>query len=108
VKGADEDRPRVRLLFPDGCTMTADDAVSVLLLWGAVQWTPVTDLAEVKVELARRAGALRGADVDPSLPADVFLEALDEAALVAVLHVPAKSKPGVLDAPWRERHDPEG
>lgn len=95
-------------MFADGCTMTADDSVSVLLLWGGVQWEPVKDLAEVKVELARRAGVLRGADVDPMLPADEFLQALDMAGVVAVLQMPEKSKPGVMDAPWRERYDPEG
>lgn len=98
----------VRLLFPNGTTMTADTAEDVLLLWGSVQWSPVTDLGEVKAVLSDRANALHGADVDPALPPEVFLEALDEAALLAFLQVPDKSKPGVVDAPWRERHDPAG
>lgn len=94
----------VNLLFPDGTVLRGETADDVLATWGLLQWTPVKDPADVKAALADRVWALSQLPVDPDLPSDEFLDALQMTGLCAVDREAKAAKPTVSRAPWNVRY----
>lgn len=86
----------IRLYWPDGTVLAGKDADDVLARLGRLQWTPL-DVETMKARLADRVLALFGIEVDPALPSDEFLTAIDAAALCAVDYSGDPAKPSV----WR-------
>jgi hypothetical protein len=93
----------VALHFPDGTVLRASTASDVLAIWDHLQWTPVKDPDRVKAALSERAWQWSATAIDPSLPDDEFLTALEGAGLCAVSWSGEKAKPGVWRPPLGER-----
>lgn len=84
----------IRLTFPNGSKLHGDDATDVLSRLGELQvWTGPVDADRMKQLLSDRAWILVSEAIDPDLPDDDFLNALDAAAVVAVERLPEKAKP---------------
>lgn len=83
----------VRLYFPDAVVLEGDDAADVLRRWGALQWSPIKDMATIRVAISERAWVWSSFTLDPLLPADEFLTALDASGLCAVVWDGTPAKP---------------
>lgn len=94
----------VALRFPEGTTLRGRSATDVLLVWGGVQWDPVKDLKDIRCALADRVQTLTGIEIDPRLPDDEFLTAVDAAGLAAVTYEGEKAKPPITRTPIGARN----
>lgn len=82
----------VTLAWPDGTEIKAADATDALARVGNLQWSPM-DVPTIKARLSDRAWAWSKATIDPLLPDDEFLTALDASRLCAVIYGPEPAKP---------------
>jgi hypothetical protein len=82
----------VALYWPDGTALPGEDATDVLARLGRLQWQPL-EVAAMKAALSDRAWALLGVPLNPSLPDDEFLTALDASGLCAVVYGGTPVKP---------------
>lgn len=89
----------IRLIFPDGTVLDGDHALDVIARLGRLQWEP-RDPDAMKELLSDRAWVWSRTAVDPGLPPDEFLDALDAAGLLAVERRPAKATPAEDKKPW--------
>lgn len=96
----------VALRFPEGTTLRGRSATDVLQVWGSVQWDPVKDMKQIRCALAERVETLTGIEVDPRLPDDEFLTAVDAAGLCVVTYEGTKAKPPITRTPVGLRDDP--
>lgn len=81
----------VSIWFPDGTVIRGVDATDALVRLGRIQWTPTEDTATIKAALSDRAWGWNRSALNPALPDDQFLTALDASAMVAVIYGPAKA-----------------
>lgn len=74
----------IRVLFPNGTVVEAEDADELLEIWREKEWN--RDLPEHlwSNELARRAWVWSGTVVNPALRSDELLEELAHAGLVKI------------------------
>ena len=95
---------KVALYWPDGTALPGEDPTDVLARLGRLQWTPL-DVAAMKAALSDRAYAWSGAVLDPLLPDDEFLTALDASGLCAVVYGGTPVKPSQKMRPRAGRSD---
>lgn len=93
----------VALLFPDGTVLRGPSAEAVLRTWGGLQWTPTGDLDQIRVALSDRCWGWSATAVDPLLPPDEFLTAVQASGLCAVSWTADKAKPKVTRPRLRDR-----
>lgn len=84
----------VTLLFPDDTVLSGTSATDVLARLGRLQWDP-REVEGMKAGLSDRAFRALGATLDPLLPDDEFLTALDASGLCAVLYGGTKAERGL-------------
>lgn len=84
----------LRVIWPDGTELLAEDARDLLARLGSLQWTPL-DAWTMKRRLADRAAAWSGADVDPELDDHSFLRALEGAGMLTVVSLAEQAKPSL-------------
>lgn len=87
------------LLFPDGTAIAGEDAPDVLTRLGVLQWSPMPK-DEMKARLSDRAWLWSRFTLDPNLPDDEFLTALDASTLCAVIWGPNPAKPKGWSLTW--------
>lgn len=95
----------VSLVFEDYTVISGKTATDALRRLGKVQWEPL-DIEPMKRRMSDRAWSFFGKAIDPLLPDDEFVTALDAAGICAVIYggTPAKPSP-----PWKtaEREEDE-
>ena len=83
----------VTMHFPDEVEIKGPDATTALRRLGKVQWSPTDDVAEIKSRMSDRAWAWSRFTLDPLLPDDEFLTALDASGMCVVVWEPNKVPP---------------